>query len=134
MPSVSGGYARRAWRIKLPNLQELVHNTTPTAWRALMNSRPVTIKLMPLCGGSYTRLQLIAFVPTPLPGRALKKLCALFTLFCGERIQFVLSVDKEAAPWCELWVDSITELPEPQIQARFLLKRKGYCREQRPTS
>ena len=99
-----------------------------------MTSRSVTIQLTPLCGGAYTRLRLCAYVPTPLPGRALKKLCALLTLFSGERIQFVLSVDEEAAPWCELWVDSITELSERQTQTRFLLKRRGSCHEQRPTS
>ena len=99
-----------------------------------MKSSPVTVRLMPLCGGAFTRLQLCAYVPTPLPGRVLKKLCTLMNLFCGERIRFVLSVDKEAAPWCECWVDSILELPDSQTDVRFLFKRRGHCREQRPTS
>jgi hypothetical protein len=98
-----------------------------------MKSSPVTIRLMPWCGGAYTRVRLCASVPTPLPVRALKKLCALLTLFCGERIRFVLSVDEEAAPWFECWVDSLTELPESQTNVRFLFKRRGHCHEQRHT-
>lgn len=89
-----------------------------------MRSRPVTFQFLPLCGGAYTRLRLCAFVPTPLPVWVLRKLCDLLALFGGESIQFVLSVDAQAASWSELWVDSIADLPARHANTRFVFKRR----------
>ena len=84
-----------------------------------------TIRLDPLYGGAYTRLRLCAFVPTPLPGWALRRLCSLLTLFSGHPVRFALSVDDRAVPWSELWTASITELPDNCCQTSFIIRRRN---------
>jgi len=88
-----------------------------------MDTRP-TIRIEPWYGGAYTRLRLCVFVPTPLPGWALRRICSLLTLFSGHPVRFALSVDDRAAPWSELWVASIAELPDHCCQTRFSIKRR----------
>jgi hypothetical protein len=90
-----------------------------------MGTRHLDIRLLPVHGGAYTRLQLCVFVPTPMPTWALKRLCDLLALFSGESIQFVLSVDIQAAPWSELWVDSIIRLPSRHSKTRFIIRRRN---------
>jgi hypothetical protein len=83
-------------------------------------SRPISIRLSPLCGGSYTRLRLCVSVPTPLPLAALRCLCDLLALASGERVQFALSVDVQAGPWCDSWAAVIADLPARHARLRLL--------------
>jgi hypothetical protein len=94
-----------------------------------MRSHFATIRLLPLLGGAYTCLRLCVCVPTPMPPQALRRLCDLLSLASGERGQFVLSVDAQAAAWSDSWVASILELPARHAQTRFILRRRKSRRE-----
>jgi hypothetical protein len=98
-----------------------------------MSARSFTIQLTPLCGGAYTRLRLCAFVPTPLPAWALRRMCDLLALFSGGCSLFVLSVDDRVAHWSELWIDSIAKLPARHANTRFVIKRGKVRHERRST-
>jgi hypothetical protein len=98
-----------------------------------MPAHSFTVRLEPLCHNAYTRLRLCVCVPTPLPAWALRRLCDLLARFSGHCPSFVLSAGKPAAPWSELWIDSIAALPARHANVRLLHRRREVRHERRAT-
>lgn len=81
-----------------------------------MRNGQIRARLFPQCGGSFTRLVLCGALPTALPKWELRRLIERLSLFSGYPIECVLSVDKEAASWCEWWSELLVGMPERQIE------------------
>jgi len=83
------------------------------------------VRLRPLYDGHFTRVQLCGCVPTTLMPRQLRRMAAQLTLWSGWPVRLALCADAETAAWCELWVDSLKEIPEDHLEVRFVMPRRS---------
>jgi hypothetical protein len=81
------------------------------------------LTLSPREGGAYTRLSLSGTAPTALPKAKLRGLLRMLSFWSGWPVTVALSVEADAAGWCEWWTDALCAVPEGQVEVRFELAR-----------
>jgi hypothetical protein len=81
------------------------------------------VRLRPLYDGHFTRVRLCGCVPTTVVPRQLQRLAAQLVLWSGWPVRLVLPAGVATAAWCELWVDSIKDIPDDHLEVRFALPR-----------
>jgi len=91
-----------------------------------MQNGRIKVWLSPLNGGSYTKLRLTGALPTAVPRKGLVRLVKKMSFMSGYPVEFVLSVDKEKAGWCEWWTERLVVIPERHLKVRFVIQR-GKC-------
>jgi len=84
-----------------------------------MKNGQMKIALTPEHGGAYTRLRLSGSVPTAIPRRTALWLARGLAFWSGWPVRCVLSVDREAACWCEWWTDLLADIPERHLELRY---------------
>ena len=77
------------------------------------------------------KLRLTGFVPTAVPRRTAASLARGLALWSGWPVRCVLSVDKEAASWCEWWTDLLVGMPEDLLELRYDIVRANEDRRDR---
>jgi len=82
------------------------------------------IRLRPLCGGAFTRVQLCGCVPTAIPPQLVRRLAKLLSFWSGWPVVLALSVESETGGWCELWTESVKDIPERHLDLRFSPARR----------
>jgi hypothetical protein len=96
-----------------------------------MKDGQMTMRLTPEHGGSYTNLRLSGSVPTAVPQRTATHLVRGLTFWSGWPVECVLSVDREAASWCEWWTDLLAGIPEHHLKLRYRIRRSDRERRNR---
>ena len=90
-----------------------------------MKNGQMKLRLFPVYGGSYTRLQLSGVVPTAVPRWTAEAFAQGIALWSGWPTRCVLSVDREAASWCEWWTDLLAGMSEDLLELRYDIVRPG---------
>ena len=70
-------------------------------------------------------------VPTGIPRRTALWLARGLSFWSGWPVLCVLSVDREAACWCEWWTDLLADIPERHLELRYEIRRLGGERRDR---
>ena len=83
------------------------------------------IVLEPENDGAYTRLRLSGSVPTSVPRASAIQLVQGLSFWSGWPVTCVLSVDKEAACWCEWWTELTAGIDPSLLTLRYRLRRNG---------
>lgn len=96
-----------------------------------MKNGQMKLRLSPEHGGAYTRLRLCGFVPTGIPQRTAAALARGLAFWSGWPLLCVLSVDREAASWCEWWTDLLAGIPGDLLELRYEIVRADEDRRAR---
>ena len=84
--------------------------------------------LSPVYDGRFTRLRLTGVVPSSVMKRDVRRLVRALDFWSGYPVECALSVDREAACWCEWWTDLLAGIPERHLELRCLRARRGDAR------
>jgi hypothetical protein len=83
----------------------------------------VQLRMIPEHSGSNTRGRLEGSVPTAVPRATATRVMRGLAFWSGWLVRCVLSVDKEAASWCEWWTDSLAGTPAHLLKQRYDIGR-----------
>ncbi len=89
-----------------------------------MKSGQMAMQLESEHGGAYTRLLLRGTLPTALPRQVAAQLAQELAFWSGWPVSCVLSVDGEAARWCQWWTDLLAGISAQHLEL--------CCRPRRP--
>lgn len=84
-----------------------------------MEHGQMTMWLAPEYGGSYTRLRLVGSAPTAMQHKTARRFVRELAQWSGWPVRCVLSVDREAACWCEWWTGLLAGIPERHLELDY---------------
>lgn len=88
-----------------------------------MKHGQMKVQLSPQNGGAYTRLRLCGSVPTAVPRKTAAQLVRGLSLWSGWPVECVLSVEREAACWCEWWTDLLADISVHHLKLRYCIRQ-----------
>ena len=75
-----------------------------------MESSSFTVKLRPLFGGAYTRVEIVGPVVTAVNRREVLRLAKRLAFWSGAEVRVVLFADAAAGGWYDWWFETTSGL------------------------